>query len=921
MLAHHGASLFRTIDGMRETNGRKRLYLLDAMALIYRAHFALIRNPLYTKTGRCTSAVLGVANTLLDILNREQPTHIAAVFDTNKPTHRREAYAAYKATRDAVPEDLGAQFPLVDRLFEAFRIPSIRIPGYEADDIIATLALEAERQGFLTWMVTPDKDLQQLVGDNILIYKPGRQGSSPELLGVPQVLERWQIQRVDQVIDILGLMGDSIDNVPGVPGIGEKTAQKLIAAFGTIEDLVARKDELKGKQKELIETHADQALLSKRLVTIVRDVPHTVQIDTLTLQSHDDDAVKSLFVELEFEALGKRLFGSAFSIHTIAAAASAAPQTPIAVQGGLFDLVAETRTIEPVARDYRTVQTAAERTQLIATLMSQPVISVTIVPSTPNPREAEPLGIAFSFEPNTSYYVTCPPEESRSILEEFRGVFENDAIEKVGHNLKDTATILRWHGIQLRGKLFDPGLAHSMKEPESRHSLDDLARSYLGVAPAGQPMSGSEEADITLQLSRAIRPDIESKGVGEVCYDVECPLIPALVEMEYHGIRIDTAALVKYSRQLDGEIEQLRLAIFEAAGKEFNIESPKQLATVLYEDLKLAEKPKKTDTGQFTTRETELLRLAGQHKIVRDVLDYRNSVKLKRVYVDQLPQYVNPATGRLHTHYSQTWTVTGRMQSNDPNLQTIPIRKERGREIRAAFVPRDEDYLLLSADYSQIELRIMAELSGDESMMEAFTSGTDIHTVTAAKVFKVETADVTREMRDKAKAVNFGIIYGISAFGLQQRLNISRDEARSLISNYFEKYPRVRTYIDDTVAVARKDGFVKTRTGRLRFLRDINSRNMTLRNAAERLAMNSPIQGTAADMLKLAMIRVHRALQDGNFRTKMLLTVHDEMVFDMHRSERDAVIPVIEECMKSALPMKVPIVVEVGVGANWLEAH
>jgi DNA polymerase-1 len=458
-----------------------------------------------------------------------------------------------------------------------------------------------------------------------------------------------------------------------------------------------------------------------------------------------------------------------------------------------------------------------------------------------------------------------------------------------------------------------------MKEPESRHGLDDLARTYLGYGvDSNQPGS---VADITLQLSRAIRPDIESKGVAQVCYEVECPLIAALVEMEYHGIRIDTAALATYSKQLDAEIEQLRRSIFEAAGKEFNIESPKQLATVLYEDLRLAEKPKKTDTGQFTTRETELLRLAGQHQIVRDVLDYRNSVKLKRVYVDQLPQYVNPATGRLHTHYSQTWTVTGRMQSNDPNLQTIPIRKERGREIRAAFVPRDENYLLLSADYSQIELRIMAELSGDESMMEAFASGTDIHTVTAAKVFKVDTAGVTREMRDKAKAVNFGIIYGISAFGLQQRLNISRDEARSLINNYFEKYPRVRTYIDNTVALARKDGFVKTRTGRLRYLRDINSRNITLRNAAERLAMNSPIQGTAADILKLAMIRVHRALLAGNFRTKMLLTVHDEIVFDMHRSEQDSVVPIIEECMKSALPMKVPIVVEVGIGANWLEAH
>jgi DNA polymerase-1 len=929
---------------MANDNGAKRLFLFDGMALVYRAHFALIRSPRYTSGGLCTSAVFGVANTLLDIFNRERPTHVAVVFDTFEATHRHQAFPEYKATRDHAPEDLSAQFPLVDRLFEAFRIPAIRVPGFEADDVIASLACRAEREGFETWMVTPDKDLQQLVTEKILVYKPGRFGGEPEKMGVAEVLDRWKIERVSQVIDVLALMGDTVDNVPGIPGVGEKTAQKLIADFGTVEELVTHTDRLKGKQKQLVETHREQALLSKKLVTVVCDVPNDVDLDALAQQPWDEPALKSLFVELEFDVMGKRLFGQSFSASPALGGRATGSREAEIQAAVLGDDVVE-RTIREVPHTYGIVRTPEERASLIASLRTQSAIAINAKTSEIDPRDAIPPGIAFSFEPGTAHYVVIPSDqtEALAVLREFRDVFEDSEIEKIGHDLKHEAELLRWNEMELRGALFDVALAHAMKDPEMRTGLDYLSKLYLRYIPVplieliGPPGDDqkklsdvpleqlaeyvSEATDVTLQVSRAMRPEIESRGVAQVCYQVECPLIPALVEMEYHGIRMDAAALHTYGHQLDAEIDQLRAAIFAVAGREFNIDSPKQLAEVLYEDLKLVEKPKKTATGQFSTRETELMRLAGEHKIVRDVLEYRNAVKLKSNYVDVLPAYVHPKTGRLHTHYLQSWAATGRMQSNDPNLQTIPVRKERGREIRAAFIPRDDDYLLLAADYSQIELRIMADLSGDEAMRDAFANDIDIHTATASNVFHVPLDAVTREMRDKSKAVNFGIIYGISAFGLQQRLNIPREEAKSLIDTYFEKHPRVRAYIDETIALAKSQGYVTTRTGRRRYLRDINSSNFTVRSAAERLAMNSPIQGTAADLLKLAVIRVHQALRRGEFKTKMLLTVHDEILFDMHRSEQERVMPVIEEAMKGALPMAVPVVVEMGVGANWLEAH
>ena len=758
------------------------------------------------------------------------------------------------------------------------------------------------------------------------------------------MLEKWDIERVEQVIDILGLMGDSSDNIPGVPGIGPKTAQKLIAQYGSIENLLSHTHELKGNQRERLDENADQAMLSKRLVTIRLDVPHDVELDSLKWESHDDTALRTLFEELEFDTLGRRIFGKSFSSAS-SRAAVIREKRETEIQAILFDEPVEEKTITDVPHDYRIVRTPEERSKLIELLQAQETICFDTETTGLDPRRALPLGIAFSFEPHTGFYVVCPEDQqdALTVLEQFRPVFSNEKILKVGHNLKYDITLLKWHGIEVRGRLMDTMLAHSMKEPEMRHGLDYLASLYLGYKPI--PTSAligergdnqksmrdvpvekvaeyaCEDADVTLQVANVIRPDIEARGVSQVCYEVECPLIPVLVDMEYDGIRLDTEALKTYSEELSREIDELRASIFEAAGREFNIDSPRQLGVVLYDELQLEKNPRKTATGQYSTREAELERLAGKHTIIADVLDYRTARKLKSVYVDQLPSAVDPETGRLHTHYSQTWTATGRMQSNDPNLQTIPVRKERGRGIRAAFVPRDDDHLLLSADYSQIELRIMAELSGDEAMKKAFLNEEDIHTVTASKVYKVEPDEVTREMRDKAKTVNFGIIYGISAFGLQQRLNIPRSEAGKLIENYFKKYPGVRSWIDETIAFAKEHGYVKTRTGRRRYLRDINSRNRTLASASERLAMNSPIQGTAADMLKLAMIRVHRALGEGGFKTRMLLTVHDEIVFDMHKSEQNTVVPVLETAMRTALPMSVPVAVELGFGNNWLEAH
>ena len=921
-----------------------RLLLLDSMALIYRAHYALINSPRYTSGRVCTSAVFGIANTLLDLTRKEPPTYIGAAMDTPEPTFRHQEFPAYKATREEMPEDLSLQIPLVMRLFEAFRIPILRMPGFEADDIMGTLATRAEAAGFDTWLVTPDKDMQQLVSDRIQVYKPGRQGGQFELMAFRDVQERWQVNSSKQIIDILGLMGDASDNIPGVPGIGEKTAQKLIAEYGSIEHLLANTGQLKGKQREKIEEFAEQARLSKRLATIPVDIPIEATWDELRFRDYDSKALQQLFIELEFETQGKRLFGPTFSVAS-ARQATARQQREVQIQKTLFDdATPEETSISNVNHEYIAVVSAAERQALVQQLSACTSFCFDTETTGLDPRTAAPVGIAFCFKPQFAYFVPCPedPSAALQILEEFRAVFEDSRIEKIGHNLKFDMTLLRWHGIHVRGPLFDTMLAHSMKEPEMSHGLDYLSKLYLGYTPI--PITAligekgphqksmrdvplrevveyaGEDADVTWRIAQILRQELPQQNAEQVCIDVEFPLIPVLIDMEFEGIRLDVDAIRHCSASLDAEIAALSARILEAAGQPLNIDSPKQLGIVLYETLKLDDRPKKTATGQYSTREADLQRLLGKHPIVQDILDYRNAVKLKSVYIEQLPAAVNPVTGRVHTHYSQTWTATGRMQSNDPNLQTIPVRKERGREIRAAFA-RSTEYQILSADYSQIELRIMAELSEDSGMMEAFQSGLDIHTVTASKVYKIPVSDVTREMRNKAKTVNFGILYGISSFGLQQRLNIPRQEARDLIDNYFEKYPGIREYIDRTIVFAREHGFVQTRTGRRRYLRDIDSQNNTRRAAAERLAMNSPIQGTAADMLKLAMIKIDRMLRDHQFRTRMLLTVHDEIVFDLFRAEQELVVPQIVECMRSALPMRVPIEVEVGIGDNWLEAH
>ncbi len=922
----------------------QKLFLLDGMALTYRAHFALVRSPRFTSGGLCTSAVFGIANTVLDILKSEEPTHISVAFDTSEPTQRHIEFPEYKAQRDAMPEDIATQLPYIDRLLDALNIHVIRRPGYEADDVIGTLAHQASKEGFRTWMVTPDKDYEQLVTDDIVIYKPGRRGADPEIFGVKEVLEKWGIERVDQVIDILGLMGDASDNIPGVAGIGPKTAQKLIAQYGNIENLLSHSTELKGKQKERVEEHAEMARLSKRLVTIQLDVPHEVKFPQLKQEGWDKAKLKDLLMELEFDSLGKKLLGKSFSSAS-SRAKVIREKRETEIQATLFDEPVDEKTIHDVTHQYQTVTSAEERAGLIDLLSTQTSFCFDTETTGLDPRTARPLGLAFSVRQSEAYYVVLPnePDEAAAVLQEFQPVLGNAAISKIGHNLKYDLTLLKWHGIEVHGEIFDTMLAHSMKEPEMRHGLDYLAKLYLGYVPiATSELIGEkgkdqkcmsevpieklaeyacEDADVTLQIANLIRPEIDAQGTSQVCNDVECPLIPVLVDMEHEGIRLDTEALAIFSKKLGNEIEMLQDQIFEAAGHEFNIDSPKQLGVVLYEELELEKNPKKTATGQYSTREAELERLSHKHQVIADVLEYRNARKLKSVYVDQLPLAVNQQTGRVHTHYSQVWTATGRIQSNDPNLQTIPVRKERGKEIRAAFVPRDDNHLILSADYSQIELRVMAELSGDEGMLDAFQCGEDIHTVTASKVYKVDVQEVTREMRDKAKTVNFGIIYGISAFGLQQRLNIPRHEASELIQNYFEKYPGVQSYIDATISTAKQKGFVATSTGRRRYIRDINSKSRTVVNAAERLAMNSPIQGTAADMLKIAMIRTYRALTEGGFKTKMVLTVHDEIVFDMAIDEQEQVMPLIEASMKSTLPMRVPIEVELGVGRNWLEAH
>lgn len=933
---------------------RNRLFLLDGMALIYRAHFALIRSPIYTSGRVNTSALFGFTNTLLDLLEKQNPTHLAVVFDTPEPTERHLLYPAYKGTREEMPEDLALQLPHVKRLVEAFNIPVIECPGWEADDVIGTLAKRAEALGgYETYMVTPDKDFAQLVNDTTLIYKPGRQGSGAEILDRAKICEAWEVTDPLQTIDVLGLWGDASDNIPGVPGIGEKTAKKLISEFGSIEELLAHTDRLKGKQKDNVEANREQALLSKKLVTILTDAPVTTTFEEIKISERNDEALKSLFVEFEFSSLGRRLFGEGFQ--------SGRGHSSTETESGT--LAAELKTITDFKKVYRSIRAddRAGRAALIAELKAKPSYCFDLETTSLDEKTTSVIGLAFSWQDHHASYVEVPPGESgRKILEEFRELFADPKTEKIGHNLKFDIGVLFWQGIRVSTPIYDTMLAHSLVEPEQRHKMDYLAESLLGYTPisydsvfgkkvekTGQlnlfdeaEMSGNsdgvagpkfediaeyacEDADVTWQLAAILRKQVSESGQERVLLEIECPLVPVLVAMEKEGIRVDPATLAETGVLLAGRITEYEQAVYEAAGTKFNLNSPKQVGEILFDRLGLADKAKKTKTGQYKTDEQTLAALATEHKIVRDMLSYREAAKLKSTYVDALPEAIFPGTGRIHTTFHQLLTATGRLASNNPNLQNIPIRSDQGREIRRAFVPRREDFTLLSADYSQIELRVMASLCHDPAMIEAFNANEDIHTATAARVFGVPLDAVSSDMRRTAKMVNFGIIYGISAFGLSQRLNgeLSRSAAQEVIDEYFRQYPGVKRFQDETITQAQRDGYVETLTGRRRYLRDINSKNGMIRSAAERTAINTPIQGTAADMIKIAMVRVAKLLDEGGYRTRMLLQVHDELVFDLHLGEKDELVPKIEEAMKSALPLAVPVVVESGTGANWLEAH
>lgn len=939
-----------------------RLFLLDAMALIYRAHFAFITNPIRTSDGVNTSALYGFANTLLDIINNQKPTHLAVAFDNAAPTPRHEMFPAYKAQREEMPEDISLAIPNVKRLLKAMNIPQLERDGYEADDIIGILASRADAAGLETYMVTPDKDFGQLVTEHVKIYKPGRQGGDVEVLGVKEVCERWGIERPSQVIDILAIMGDAVDNIPGVKGFGEKTATSLIKQFGSVENLLANIDQLKGKQKEKLEAGRDDVVLSKKLATIMHDAPFDADLSSLILKPYDDEALKAMLVEFEFNALGRRLFGDTFKAgrgrkaEQTASPSSAAPAAdlfaPTEEGQAAAPFQAQLTTIADTPHEYHLVQDAAGRQQLIAGLSKLTSFCFDLETSSLDPRDTEIVGIAFSWQAHTGTFVHFPRDRAQAklVLEEFRGVFTRPGVEKIGHNLKFDLSVLLAHGMEVAGPFFDTMLAHSLIDADQRHGMDYLSETYLQYTPI--PITAligtekndlfsqatmadvaaedarkvaeyaAEDADVTWQLAQKMKPELAPLGQTRVFEEIESPLLPVLTRMEHAGVSIDVQALREYGIELEKKAAELQGRIQEYAGGPFNLNSPRQLGEVLFERLKLLEKPKKTATGQYQTNEQVLQSLLGLHPIVQDILDYREVTKLKNTYVDALPSAVNRVTGRVHTTFHQLMAATGRMASTNPNLQNIPIRSDLGREIRKAFVPGQPGWVLLSADYSQIELRVMAAISQDAAMIEAFASGQDIHQATAARVYGVELDHVLPEMRRTAKMVNFGIIYGISAFGLSQRLGIPRGEAAQIIEAYFKQFPGIKRFMDQIIVDAKRVGYVSTLTGRRRTIRDIASGNATTRGAAERVAMNTPIQGTAADMIKLAMIHTENALRKAGLRTRMLLQVHDELLFEVPENEVEQARTLILDAMKNALPLEgVPVEVEAGTGANWLQAH
>ncbi|WP_419801970.1 DNA polymerase I [Mucilaginibacter sp.] len=935
----------------------KKLFLLDGMALIYRAHFALSKNPRFTSGGINTSAVMGFANTLMEILKKEVPTHLAVVFDTNAPTERHIDFVAYKAHRQAMPEDLSLALPYVKRLVEGFNIPVITSDGFEADDVIGTLAKKAEKAGYTVFCMTPDKDFCQLVSENIFVYKPSRMGNDMEILGVKEVLEKWEVQTPEQVIDILGLWGDAVDNIPGIPGVGEKTAKLLIKQFGSVEEVIANAHQLKGKMRENVENFAEQGMISKKLATIILNAPVELDEEALLVGEPSRELLEPLFAELEFRTIGRRIFGEDFSVNDA--------RTNPGVQADLFSNPAENgnasftaqklvanpepilvnKNIDNTDHSYFLVDTVEKRSELIELLSKQTSFCFDTETTGTDANQCELVGLSFSIEIGKGYYVPVPADqlETQQIVNEFKTVLEDQQIIKIGQNLKFDILVLKWYGVNLAGALFDTMMAHYLIDPDTRHNMDLLSENYLGYTPVsittligakGKNQGtmrdvdvekvkeyAAEDADITLQLKEAFEPILKEVKAEKLAHDLEYPLIQVLAEMEFEGVKINQETLKESSVHLENDLVQLEKTVHEKAGVKFNIASPKQLGEVLFEKLMLDPKAKKTKTGQYQTGEDVLLLLANKSDIVRDILDFRQLQKLKSTYVDALPLMINPKTGRVHTSYNQAVAATGRLSSNNPNLQNIPIRTERGREVRKAFIPRDENHLLLSADYSQIELRLIAEISKDENMMDAFFKGIDIHTATAAKVYGRTIEEVSSTERRNAKAVNFGIIYGQSAFGLSQGLGISRKEASEIIEQYFNQYPGIKSYMGNTLDFARQHGYVETLLGRRRYLRDINSANPTVRGYAERNAINAPIQGSAADMIKIAMINIHNEIIRQKLNTKMTMQVHDELVFDVPKNEIEIMQPLVKELMQNALKTTVPIVVETGTGNNWLEAH
>lgn len=892
---------------------------------------------------------MGFTNSLIEIINKEKPTHIGVAFDMPGPTFRHEMYKEYKAQREEAPEDIKIGIPIVKELVECFNIPVIGMSGYEADDIIGTLAKKASKVGFEVFMMTPDKDYAQLVEEHVYLYKPAFMGNAVDVLGVDEVLKKFDIARVDQVRDILGLQGDASDNIPGIPGIGAKTAVKLLKEYGSVENLIANSDKLKGKQKENVQNFAQQGILSKELATIVLDVPVKFDEKALEYNGFNEEKLKVLFEELEFRTLAKRVFGASTTgivkpENVQLSMFGSAPAKEVMEVEEIKEEV-EKKNLYNTIHDYHLIDTPELIKKLISYLEIQDEFCFDTETTSVDAREAELVGISFSYVPGEAYYIPIPEdhEKAMEIAGFFKPVLENESIGKIGQNIKYDIMVLRNYGIEVKGKLFDTMLAHYLFEPDTRHNMDILAENYLNYTPVSiQSLIGKkgtkqgsmreaevekvvqyagEDADITLQLKHKFEKLVEERGIEKLLFDLEIPLVNVLADMEYEGIKVDEATLKKLSTELAVSSEAIEKEIYEIAGVKFNIASPKQLGAVLFEKLILVDKPKKTKTGQYATGEEILAGLANEHPIADKILDFRELKKLKSTYVDALPSLISKKDGRIHTSYNQAVTATGRLSSTNPNLQNIPIRTEKGREIRKAFVPRNKDFILMAADYSQIELRIMASFARDESMIEAFKNGRDIHAATASKIFKVSLADVDDDMRRKAKTANFGIIYGISAFGLSQRLGISRREASDIIDAYFTEFSAVKTYMDKVINDAREKEYVETILGRKRYLRDINSKNATMRGFSERNAINAPIQGSAADMIKAAMINIHAWMKKEDLHSKMILQVHDELVFDVHHSEKGLMEKKIPEFMKTAIELDVPMEVGLGFGQNWLEAH